>query len=264
MKRYYLIVLFIVLSPFTVMAQFGEFQYFVIKASMLHNPYNPQPATSGGRYLVTGNAQVRMEPAPYDIGSFYIPYAIGYNVDLQFHFDFRNDKQGFILGAEHAVYPQVARYSTVTDTTVMTERLDVYSVGIPILFKFSRRGMFENQQYFFVGGQYNFNIELRHMQILAGNDDKRTNYDFGGVGGALAKNSVIAIIGFNYNFYHVQLDYLHSSPIDADYTPEGEVYPFANRPKHQVFLKTGVTIPLNTWTTSKSWILHKFTRKWGR
>ncbi|HAN76761.1 MAG TPA: hypothetical protein DCQ31_02745 [Bacteroidales bacterium] len=236
-----------------------EYQYFVARLGLVHGIMNSQPATSSGRYVVTAAGEIPLTTNIDATTGFYLPYVVNANADLFFHMDAKNDKFGAIIGASFSMYPSVQKYATKNNVNWVVERLDVLSVGLPVYVKFSKE-MYEKQQYFYTGFVYNFNLELFQTQKVSWSQSNLTLSRKE----ALKKSTVALVAGYNHLLFNIELNYIPSTFIDPKFTLDGKLYPYESEPKNKLFLKTGITVPLSKWTTSRNYFLHKFFRRFRR
>jgi len=253
MKKYILFTIFLTISSITF-AQW-EFQYFDLKVGLNHHAFSPQPDTLNNLYLKTPDGQMRMFPTEK-----FFDYVPGINAGLHFHLDFQNDNGGFIIGAEYFNYGTSSKYENFNKFYTLTSTKRIHGIGIPMYVKFGNE-IFDKQQYFFAGLQYNINVTLQTFERVNWIVDYRStwvkNTEF-------TKNNTIIFIGFNYLIVNIELDFMTKNFLNAAYsvnkgTTEKPyiIAPYTVQTKNLFYLKTSVNIPLSEWTTRKNYWLHK-------
>ncbi len=251
------IILFILISSLTNkgLAQFNEFQYFTMRAGMIHNIGLEMPKVYNDRYLATPSGYLRLENVQVTT------YTMGAHAGLFFHYDF-TDKQGVMFGGEINNYGVKYQYVTSIKNYGLIETHNLYTIGIPVFLKLGME-MYDNQAYFFIGAQYNLNLKLKETQNIDWETTASNSY-------FLAENQIstenfMLILGFNFFVFNFELDFSPQNFFNTEYayeiSPDNMTYPYASQPKNLIFFKTSFSIPLNDWAETKNYKFKKFMRK---
>ncbi|MCQ2973928.1 MAG: PorT family protein [Bacteroidales bacterium] len=254
MKKNIIIIICIILSSISVKAQYRwEFNYFALELSMNHN-FAGAPDTLLNRFVNIGEGNIAVYPAQN------IQYTPGYNFGLQFHHDFDNDKIGLVFGVNYSSYGTSALFYSADKAIELKETNRISCLGIPVLLKFGHQ-IYNNQGYFFVGGQFNLNLKLITSQKLKGNSktvkkaqDKECYNSF----------STPIFVGFNYKLFNMKFSIMPQNFLKKDYeivigdkVNKQKIKPYECQPKTLFYINTGFIIPISQWTTNRSYILSK-------
>ena len=81
-------------------------------------------------------------------------------------------------------------------------------------------------------------------------------------------NNISFALGVNFLVFNIEFNYYPDTFLDKLYsknigTPNDKywVKPYANQPDKLMFLQTSIYIPISSWTTSKSYFMHKIFRR---
>jgi len=250
-----LVILTLFFVTFNILnAQKNEYRYFALKTGLSHN-YNFMGNKNNENVLMTTPIGDMKKIAS---GINYIP---GVFLDLNYHIDMKSDKYGIVLGLDLQNSGFCVKYATKLGEYKLTDQFRVQSVGIPIFFKFGGRNIYINQQYLFVGVQYNFYLVSQNIQKP--NWQNKRYYHT--LTNESRKSGVAAFLGFNYFIYNFQLEFWPVNYINSEYTEQrglnnANYQPYKNLPKFNYFIKTGINVPMNRWLTTKSWRAEKIRR----
>jgi len=295
MKKLIYTILFCAFTSVAGYAQFGEFQYFVVRAGINHSIISPQPEICSDKFIKTPGGELPLySTRKFVEGNWFTDYTVGHVVDLLFHYDTKSNKFGIALGIEYSSTAISARYTSEEQDYSMTERFRNYAVGVPFMLKFSDE-MFDRQKYFFVGARYEKNLKVVHKQIPDWLEVNQSTEQMIRWCEPLEFNeyNLSFFVGFNYAVFNIEINYLPSSFMNPQYAMENpryngqlynelveaenpsgfnpkehdpgtaEFFPYQNHPKNYLSLRTSLTLPLNTWS-SKNWLIQKIIRKFKR
>ena len=81
----------------------------------------------------------------------------------------------------------------------------------------------------------------------------------------LRKSNVSAIAGFNFMFFNFEANYVFGSFLSKSYTMDladgNSIKPYEGQPNHAIFIKAGITLPLNSWTPRKVYAIEMWFRR---
>lgn len=261
MKKATLLSLFLLVSMTTLFAQFGEFQYFVIRAGANHNYIYFQPDKSTDRFMKTPYGEMPMV-ADNEVNNapIYQSYGPGFVFDLYFHFDFKSDKSGIVLGAEYGSNQVAAQYFSQNMDYSMVEQFRVHSVSVPLFIKFSDE-IFDRQKYGFIGVKYHHHLKLKHKQTVQWDEISSKEFVTWEDTDMLADYNLEFFAGFNYSIFNFEVSYMPQPFLNKDYVVNETYTPLADQKGNIISLKTCISIPLNEWTSTQNWVLQKLFRK---
>ncbi len=239
--------------PMIATAQKGhhfEFNYFALEIGSTHC-LNFQPDPCMNFYYKDSEGKVHLNPVK---GQYYTP---GFNIGLQFHHDLQNDKMGFVTGAVVHSWGNTAKYQSDSKKITLTETQRVMSLGVPVYIKLGSE-IYNQQGYFFMGTQVDFNLKLTTAQKADGMEGThRTDAYKDGIN----KINIPIILGFNYNIINVKIGIQPKGFLNPDYemmVGDGQlIKPFESSPKITVFGNFGFVIPLSQWTTRRCYFLSR-------
>lgn len=230
-----------------------EFNYFALEIGMHHN-FAGAPDTLKNLVVKTDQGSIPVYPIKN------VEYTPGYTLGLQFHHDFNNDKMGLVFGANYSSYAASARYSSADKAVELKETNRITCIGFPVLFKFGHQ-IYNNQGYFYFGGQYNLNLGMSTVEKLKDNSTKvKHNQDKE----AFNAFSTPIFVGFNYKLFNMRFSVMPKSFINKDYTiaiGNGDntqnITPYDVHPGAMFYVSTSFIIPLSQWTVNRSYLLSK-------
>ncbi|MBN2662501.1 MAG: hypothetical protein JXR68_02525 [Bacteroidales bacterium] len=258
MKRI-LTIIFLIVVSLNVFAQW-EFNYFVLKVGANHHMFSPQPKGTSTMYVNTPDGEYRLEPD----STFISDYVPGFQVGLNFHFDFSNDMGGIIIGAEFQNKGISAKYLTISKEYNLLQTHRVNSISVPFFVKLGKE-IFDQQRYIFGGVRFNVNFGLLTIDKVNWITEPRMSYSKdkffvnNNINFALGVNFLIFNVEFNF-YPDTFLDKLYSQNVGTENDPFW-VKTFENQPDKLMFLQTSIYIPISSWTTSKSYFMHKIFRR---
>ncbi len=256
MKKYIFIIilLFIGIQNY---AQKNEYRYFSLKLGYSQG-FSGQPGFNPYKYLNTPYGDMQLSPS----GS-YLGFIPGFSGALYYHFDFTNDMAGVYTGIEYNNFGVAAKYETVNGVYSMVEQHRLNSVGIPLGVKIGKK-FYDDQRYFFLGTQFNYNISMKSVQKPSWlNTPSATKLD----ANEFQKTSMGFFAGFNWMVLNVALVYYPGSFFNKEYiNPDLNIKPYAEQNDNMFFVNVSfhVPLPLSTgWVGTKSYKLKRFFRKMG-
>lgn len=258
MKRILFLIVFVALS-INIFAQW-EFNYFVFKAGVNHHMFSNQPSGRSHLYINTPDGEFQLIPD----SSFTADYVPGIQAGLNFHFDFSNDMGGIIIGAEYQNKGISAKYKTVNYDYDLLQTHRINSVSVPFFIKLGKE-IFNQQRYLFAGVRFNLNFGLYTIEKVNWLADPIINYNNekffvnNNISFSLGANFLIFNVEFNF-YPDTFLDKLYTQNVGTDNDPY-QVKIYANQPDKLMFLQTSIYVPISSWTTSKSYFMHKIFRK---
>ncbi|PID87996.1 MAG: hypothetical protein CSB06_02725 [Bacteroidia bacterium] len=242
------IFLFLCFGTFSALAQMNsEYNYFSIKAGAVHSIFHPTPEGYAQKVLENGEGDAYLVSPVKRL----IAYVPGYYGSFLFNHDFRNDNLGASLGIEYKSYGISAKYETADKEMNVIEQHNVSQLSIPFYIKYGRR-FYDPQRYFYFGGSINYNIFATKTEKVSFTEVSRMTKI---PGERLRKLNFSALVGFNYMFFHLEVNYMFGNFLSRGYMetlPNNEhVKPYEGQPKGSWLIRTGLTIPLNSWTSRK-------------
>lgn len=270
MKRILWIFIVLVCQVPFLQAQW-EYQYFSVRFGLNHNLLSPQPGDFQYRELQTPYGNIKLYPDNSE-NSNYFYYGADFTADLLFHYDFEGDNLGFAIGAQYSTNGLGAKYVTniedlidddrynVTDpkSYELIEKYRIHSIGFPLIFKFGS-DIYEKQCYFYVGAQYNLNMNFTQIQTVNWLEDER--YVKKGLSDGLKKGNILAFAGFNYLVFNFEVGMMPGSFFDEDYTDSDGFAIYESQGKNIFYIKTCISIPISEWLVLNSWQAEKLRRK---
>lgn len=236
-----------------------EFNYFVLKAGANHHMLSKQPEPLNSFFLHTVEGDLRLMPD----STFFPDYVPGFQVGLNFHFDFPNDKGGVIIGAEYLNQGVSSKYTTIDGDYYLIQTHRINSVSLPLMVKFGKE-IFDQQKYFFAGIRFNVNFGLQTIENVSWTAIPKKSYakDY-----LFVNNNIGFVAGFNFLVFNFEFDFYPLTFLDKLYsvnvgteTDKFITFPYANQPDKLMFLQTNLYIPISSWTTSKSYFMHNIMR----
>lgn len=257
MKKSILIFLILFSSTYGFSQFNSEFDYFTFKAGAIHTVFTPQPDTLPNKMVLAPNGIDHLQAFP-DSG-FHMNYSPGYYAGLYFNHDLQNDNLGISVGVEYKMYGITSHFYTIPDHT-LKEVNRVSSVSVPVYIKFGQK-FYEPQKYIYAGASISYNLFATKTEKVSYIEDARTTKIDNT---HIRKTNVAAILGFNYMFFNVEANYVFGNFLSSDYTiglGNYDVQPYAVQPKGVFYIKTGLAIPINSWTSRKWYAIEQWVRR---
>lgn len=256
MKRIFLFTVFAFL--FSSAFSQWEYKFFSVRAGINHNFLSPKP----------GEHEYKFQKSPigdmkFKVDDSYFFYGASYYADLLFHYDFENDKIGFVSGVRYENNSFGTRYVSDFDNYEVVQKFKINSVGVPLFIKLGG-DIYTQMSYFYAGAKINMNMGLTEVEKASWTDQ---NYVVKADKNKLKVYNISYFVGYNYWMFHVEFGFMPDTYLDTDYTvtEDGFSYqPFADQNKNMFYFQTGINIPISEWLMSKSWTLEKIRRKFKR
>lgn len=263
MKKFFILIS-LVISSFVLKAQW-EYAYFVFDAGLIHNPVGPLRDSISNTFVTTPDGDYQLYTKTADNPNNYFPYALGYYVGLDFHYDMKSDATGIVFGAKYMVNSFKYHYVTLNPNYEINQQLYAYSLAIPFYIKFGEKlfkrrgqGIYKKQKYFFVGGQYNYHLFLKEVQTPSWETNSSTRW---GSSAEITKGSNTFFIGMNYLTFRVQLDYTPNPFLNTAYKDANSINTYTSTKGKYLMIRTSFTLPLNEWLFLNSWAAEQIRRK---
>ncbi len=255
MKKHLLLIL-LVISSLHLFSQWGEFNYFVIRLGVTHQFLNPAPLSSNGLFINSYEGDRYLIP---DTNKF-LKYNGGFNVGLDFHFDWHNDMGGFIIGAEYYNFSVTNKFVSASSDDYILRTLTIHSVSFPIFVKFGYE-IFNLQRYAFLGARFNWNLQLDISEEASWNSELRTQSHRDQI---MHQYNYVIMGGINFLFFNVEADFFPQTFLNKNYqinvgteTNPYIIKPFASYPNTYFVISTSIYIPLSPWATTRSYFLNR-------
>lgn len=262
--RKFFILISLLISGFGLKAQW-EYAYFAFDAGIIHNFTGPFRDSISNTFLNTPTGDFQLYTKTDKNPNNYLPYALGYYVGLDFHYDSHSDNFGIVVGAKYTINPFKYHYVTLNDNYDLTQQLYAYSLSLPVsiklgekIFKKRGQGIFKKQKYFFVGFQYNYHLFAKIVETPSWGEPPATRW---ATTAEINKSSKTFFIGINYLTFRIQLDYTPEPFFNTNYQDANEIYTYTSTKGNYLMVRTSFTIPLNDWLFLNSWTAEKIRRK---
>ncbi len=259
MKKIYITtaLLFITIG---LIAQKTEYRYGAVKFLLIHNYSIPLASNANVLFDTPKGDMIKTRGSVLN----YVPgFAFSYNYNL----DAKNDKWGLVLGLEVQNNGYQSSYKTTNpeNTYRATDRYRTTAIGLPIYLKLGDRNIYRNQSYAIVGFQYNYYLYVQNVntanwttqrfsRLLAGEEKRGSGVSF--------------FLGYNYNIYNVQLEYWFTNYVNRKYIVPVEGTNAAHYAQtnfsNNIFIKTGINIPMTRWLTAQNWRAEQIRRFFKR
>ncbi len=273
MKKIILLLIIIFALNANSIAQW-EYQYFSFRVGLNHNMFSPTPSsTASPNFPDNDNEYYKLLTIP-EVGGdmplnvatgsdklFY--YGVGIAADFLFHFDLKNNKLGFATGVQYSSHGIGTNSLTENKKYELIEKYRVTSVGVPLMIKFGGN-IYKKMSYFFVGGQVNYNMNLKEKQEVNFSEDYFVE---SGTIEKLKPINILFFAGYNFSIFNFEVGMMPDTFLDVNYSEAvegGAATPLDNQSENIFYFKTSIHIPISEWTLSKSWQLEKFRRKFKR
>ncbi len=261
MKKSFLIISIFILSASTVFAQWdSEYDYFSLKFGAVNTIFTGQPDTLVNKMLVAKNGydQYRLFP---DTG-FNFNYVPGYYASFIYNHDLKNNNAGVSLGIDYRMYGTAANYYTESiPSYTYREVYKVAQISIPAYIRYGKK-FYETQKYVYGGFSFNYNLSAFISETVSYTEAGKTvevDRD------ALKTSNVSLIGGFNFMFFNFEANYVLGGFLSKDYTMDladgTTITPYEGQPGGAFFIKTGLTLPLNSWTPRKIYAIEMWFRR---
>ncbi len=261
MKKSFLIISIFILSASSVFAQWdSEYDYFSFKFGAVNTLFSGQPDTLLNKILVAKNGYDHYQLFP-DTG-FNFNYVPGYYGSFIYNHDLKNNNVGVSLGIDYRMYGVASNYYTKSiPEYTYREVYNISQISVPAYIRYGKK-FYETQKYIYGGLSFNYNLMLSKSEQVSYSETGKTVELSKDV---LKKSNVSAIAGFNYMFFNVELDYVFGSFLSKDYTLDladgSTIKPYEGQPNHAFFIKTGLTVPINSWTPRKVYAIEMWFRR---
>lgn len=259
MKKYILTGIIISLSAILAFGQqYGksEFRYFSLKAGVTHGMLNSQPEQFSYLFLDTPVGDMQLQSTDN-----YFDYVPGYYGGVIYNYDLKNDKVGFVVGAEYTNYGHAVEYKTNDERYSLTQKHMISRVSVPAYVKLGNN-YYEKQNYLYLGMRYDRNILYQKAEEV--NWSSRVNLTDPGTD-MINKQNMTAIFGLNYMFLNFEFNYVIGGFFNQEYSlflDDGNtVKPYEHYPNGNIFISTGVTVPLNSWSSRQVYLFNMWFRK---
>ncbi len=255
-----IIIIFILITTYSFSQWDSEYDYFSIKIGANHSVLSPQPDTLLNFMLLSKNGQDHLQLFPDT--SFNINYVPGYYGSLMYSHDLKSNNAGISIGLEYKMYGIAANYYTASiPSYTLKETYRVSQVTVPVYIKYGKK-FYESQKYLYGGVSYSYNLFLSKTDNVSYSATSSTtqpaNYKE-----MLRKSNLAAILGFNFMFFNFEANYVIGNFLSPDYTNSTlEVNVYEGQPKGTLLIKTGLNVPINSWTTRKIYAAEMWLRRW--
>ena len=261
MKKSILIISLLIISSGALFAQWdSEYDYFSLKFGATNTLFTPQPDSLLNKmvYAKNGYDQYRLFP---DTG-FNFNYVTGYYGSFIYNHDLKNNNAGVSLGIDYRMYGTAANYYTASiPEYTYREVFKVSQISVPAYIRYGKK-FYETQKYIYGGFSFNYNFMISETQQVSYSTTPK-NIEVSKE--AIKTSNVSAIAGFNYMFFNFEANYVIGGFLSPDFEQElsdgSVVTPYSVQPKHAFFIKTGLTIPLNSWTPRKIYAIEMWFRR---
>ena len=261
MKKSIFILSFLILISSSLFSQWNsEYDYFSVKFGATNTIFSGQPDTLLNKMLVAKNGYDQYQLFP-DTG-FNFNYVPGYYGSFIYNHDLKNNNVGVSVGIDYRMYGTAANYYTnsIPEFTYR-EVTKVSQISAPVYIRYGKK-FYETQKYIYGGVSLNYNFTSAVTQQVSYTETSKTleiSKD------ALKKTNVSGIVGFNYMFFNFEANYVFGSFLSKDFTTDladgSSIKTYEGQPKHAFFIKTGLTIPINSWTPRKVYAIEMWFRR---
>lgn len=260
MKKIFLSIIIISLTAANTFAQWGkneEFRYFSFKVGITNSFLDKQPEPLAYKFLDSPYGDMLLVP-----DSSYFGYTPGFYGGFIYNYDLQSGNVGLVFGATANNYGISSRYHTLYSSYWLIEKQNVTNVSVPFYIKFGD-DYYEQQFYFYIGGSYDLNLAVSQTEEVGWKTDVlRTKLDKN----VLVRNNFTGLIGVNYMFVNLEANYVVGGFLNKDYEIQlydGQVpvKPYEGFPKSVIYVKAGITVPLNSWTPRKIYSIEQWFRR---
>ncbi len=258
MKKLVLIIIFFT-SIGSTFAQWGEFNYFALRLGITNQFLNPAPLAANGMFINSYEGDRYLIP---DTNQF-LKYNSGFDIGLDFHFDWHNDMGGFIIGAEYYNFAVSNKFVSQSSKDYIIRTMRIHCISFPIYMKFGYE-IFNLQRYAFLGARFNWNLQLDISEEASWNSEIKTQTHNDKV---MTQYNYLLMGGINFLFLNVEADFYPQTFLNKNYrinvgTQAAPYYikPFAAYPDTYLVITTSLYIPLSPWATTRSYFLNKLAK----
>lgn len=242
-----------------VQAQYGEFQYFSLRAGVSSNFLSTHATAPNYYFLQTDFGAMKL----YDKQS-YFDYSMGAYAGAMFHYDINNDLMGFMVGALYSPSSILSEYVTNFNDYEMRETFRIHKINVPVVFKIGP-DFYQKQSYAYAGFIYSYNFGLQRIQEVNWVTEKKVSWRSEN---EYTESNLGLVLGVNQLIFNFEIQYFPASFLNLDYrevidlgSTQAEIRFYETQPKHLLFVTAGFHVPLTEWTTSRNYALHRFWRK---
>lgn len=244
----------------------SEYRYGSLKLFLVSN-YHAASINNKNLLLKTPEGDMKQAIA----GSFdYVPgLAFSYLYNLDAKEDSRDQLLwGVVFGLEAQTNGFQTTYKTPNDANNYraTDRYRATAISVPIYVKLGGRNLYRDQSYVTIGASYNYLLFVQNINTASWTDQRYSRL----LTPDEKSNSAFSVfLGFNFNIYNIQLEYWPTNYINSEYKTPIEngvnAYPYSQvNFQNNIFIKTGMSIPMTRWLTSKNWYAEKVRRTFRR
>ncbi len=214
--------------------------YFSTRMSMHNNLYSSPPNKLNERSLNTPDGAIQLFPDIKKNDTItYFYFAPTFNADIFLNFDFIDNNTGIAVGAQYSETTLRYKYYTVGKSYLLEEENNIKSISIPLFLKF---GVFEeNQYFFFIGGKYNINYEIKQTQTVNFNEEIK----FRNLKKEEFKDNITIFIGVNIKMFNIEFDYTPNTYLNTDFFDINEINPYSNQRGGIFTLRTSFNFPFS-------------------
>ncbi len=246
----------LILWAWTSSAQWSEFNYFAIRLGITNQFLNPAPLSSNGLFINSYEGDRYLIP---DTNK-YLKYNGGFDIGVNFHFDWHNDMGGFVIGAEYYNFAVSNKFVSTSSDDYIIRTMRIHSVSFPVYVKFGYE-IFNLQRYAFLGVRFNWNLQLDISEEASWNSELRTQSHTDEV---MLQYNFVIMGGINFLFFNVEADFFPNTFLNKNYildvgteTSPYYIKPFETYPNTYFVVSTSIYIPLSPWATTRSYFLNK-------
>lgn len=253
-------IIFIFISTYSFSQWNSEYDYFSLKLGATHTMFTPQPDALANKMLVSNDGVDNYLLVPDE--GFNLNYVPGYYGTFMYNHDLKNNNAGISFGIGYNSYGLAANYHSISlpNEFSLREIYNVSQVSIPVYIKYGKK-FYETQKYFYAGASYSYNLffskteNVSYSKILR--TTQPTNYKE-----MMNKSSIALLAGYNFMFFNVELNYVLGNFLSKTYEdPNLNILPFAGQPQGSLVIKTGLTVPLNSWSSRKIYAVEMWFRR---
>lgn len=253
--------IFIFISTYSFSQWSSEYDYFSLKIGANHTMFTPQPKALANKMLISQDGSDNYLLVP-DSG-FNLNYVPGYYGTFVYNHDLKNNNAGVSLGISYNMYGVAANYHSISLPIEFSLREVYYvsQISIPMYIKYGKK-FYESQKYFYGGASFSYNLFFSKTEFVSEYSSSINRSQPADYKDMLKKTSITAIAGYNYMFFNFELNYVFGNFLNKKYTDDVlNIQPFEGQPQGTFILKTGVTIPLNSWTSRKVYAAEMWFRR---
>ncbi len=265
MKKSIVLILIVFYSGLSFSQWNSEYDYFSLKVGATHTLFSKQPAELPNKMLISPEGDHLQLVPTKGVKLNYVP---GYYGTLIYNHDLKKGNSGISIGIDYRTYGIAANYETTfpSGTTPapeiykLREVYNVSQISLPVYLKYGKK-FYKTQKYIYAGVSYSYNLFLSKSENVSYNETiKRSQPEK--YKDMMKTGNFAGIVGFNYMFLNFEANYVVGNFLSKNYEDATiGVKPFAGYPKGTFFIKTGLNIPLNSWTTRKVYAAEMWLRR---